>query len=80
MAVVYARITVSTDGSISGRVSAGELPPGEHEITIWVIAAPIRPSAGKPFTMADFPVHDVPWDGSISLRREDLYDDEGRLV
>jgi hypothetical protein len=80
MAVVYAHITVSPDGSISGRVSAGELPSGEHEVAILVTTAPIRPSAGKPFTMADFPVHDVPWDGSISLRREDLYDDEGQLV
>lgn len=28
--------------------------------------------------MKDFPIYDEPWDGSISLRREDLYDD-GRL-
>ena len=29
--------------------------------------------------MENFPVHNEPWDDSISLRWEDLYDDEGRL-
>jgi hypothetical protein len=37
------------------------------------------PPEGKPFTMENFPIHNIPWDDSISLRREDLYDDEGRL-
>ena len=36
------------------------------------------PRPGKPFTMEDFPVHDGPWDDSISLRREDMYGDDGR--
>jgi hypothetical protein len=31
----------------------------------------------KPFHLADLPLHDTPWDGSISLRREDLYGDDG---
>jgi hypothetical protein len=28
--------------------------------------------------VAELPTHDVPWDGSISLRREDMYGDDGR--
>jgi hypothetical protein len=28
--------------------------------------------------IAELPTHDVPWDGSISLRREDMYGDNGR--
>jgi hypothetical protein len=28
--------------------------------------------------MHDLPTHDTPWDGSISLRREDMYGDDGR--
>jgi len=33
---------------------------------------------GKPLSIADLPTLDLPWDGSISLRREDMYGDDGR--
>jgi len=66
------RLTVSPEGAIS---SITPLPVGEHAADVTVVT----PVAGRPFTMVDFPVHDEPWDASISLRREDLYDDEGRL-
>ncbi len=74
MTVITTRITVSPDGAIS---AATPLPAGEHEAAITLAEAPLR-RRGKPFTMADFPVHDGPWDDSISLRREDLYGDDGR--
>jgi transcriptional regulator with XRE-family HTH domain len=32
----------------------------------------------KRLRVADLPTHDVPWDGSISLRREDMYGGDGR--
>jgi hypothetical protein len=51
-----------------------ELPPGEHEA---VIAVASRPALNR-FRLADMPVHDTPWDGSISLGREDMYGDDGR--
>jgi transcriptional regulator with XRE-family HTH domain len=28
--------------------------------------------------IAGLPTHDLPWDGSISLHREDMYGDDGR--
>jgi hypothetical protein len=70
---VRARIMVNEDHSISGTVP-DEVPPGEHEIAITVATAP----PPKRFRVADLPVHDIPWDGSISLRRVDMYGDDGR--
>src|SRR5690349_21646154 len=48
------------------------VPPGEHVATITISTRPI-PEKWSP--VADLPVHDTPWDGSISLRREDMYGD-----
>lgn len=79
MTVINTRITVAPDGTISGRMIAGQLPPGEHDAAITVTTTASRPPKGTPFTMDGFPLHDMPWDGSVSLHREDLYDDEGRL-
>ena len=75
MTVITTRITVSPDGAVS---TATPLPAGEYEAAITAAPAP-PPWPGKPFTMESFPVHNEPWDDSIPLRREDLYDEEGRL-
>ncbi len=80
MTVITTRITVAEDGTISGRMPASQLPPGEHEATITLTTNTPRSPNGKPFTMENLRIHDTPWDGTISLRREDLYDDEGRLA
>lgn len=77
MTVIKTRVIVSEDHRISGIAPEG-LPPGEHEAVITVAHA-ASPKGGKPFTMEDFPIHDEPWDDAISLRREDMYDDDGRL-
>jgi hypothetical protein len=69
---IRTRIQVGPDHRISGTAPV-DVPPGEHEVTINV-ASP----GGKPFRLADLPLHDEPWDGSISLRREDIYGDDGR--
>jgi hypothetical protein len=73
MTVITTRLIVRPDGSIS---AAAPLPAGEHAATITVAESPQRP--GKPFTMEHFPMHDGPWDDSVSLRREDMYGDDGR--
>lgn len=79
MTIFTTRIIVGEDGSISGHMPVGQLPPGEHEAAITVTMTASMSPNGKPFTMDNFPMHDVPWDDNISLRREDLYDEEGRL-
>ena len=77
MTVITTRIKVAEDGSITGQAPAGQVAPGEHVATITLVDAPLR-RPGKPFTMKDFPIDDGPWDDSISLRREDMYGDDGR--
>jgi hypothetical protein len=69
---VRTRIQVGPDRQISG-VAPESVPPGTHEAII-AVAAPGR----KRLRLADFPTHDLPWDDSISLRREDMYGDDGR--
>lgn len=73
---IRTRIQVGPDHRISGTAPA-EVPPGESEVTISV-----SPPGGKPFRLADLPLHDAPGDtlrdGSLSLRREDMYGNDGR--
>ena len=80
MTEIKARIRVGPDHAISG-TAPDAVPPGEHEVAFTLVEPPrSEPQLpGKPFTMKDFPLHDEPWDDSISLRREDMYDDDGRL-
>jgi hypothetical protein len=74
MTDIRTRIQVGPDHRISGTAPAA-VPPGEHEVTINV-ARPQR--RGKRLSVAGLPTHDLPWDGSISLRREEMYGDDGR--
>jgi hypothetical protein len=67
--VITTRITVSPDGAIS---TAPPLPAGEYEVAITTATPKPRRS------VLDLPVHDGPWDDSVSLRREDMYGDDGR--
>ena len=71
MTVITTRLIVAPDGTISTRA---RLPAGEHAAVITV-----DESAPRRRSVLGLPVHHGPWDDSISLRREDLYDDEGRL-
>jgi hypothetical protein len=73
MNAMRSRIQVGADRRISGTTPA-EVSPGEYEATITVAVPPIA----KRFRLADLPIHDTPWDGSVSLRREDMYGDDGR--
>jgi hypothetical protein len=73
MPVVHARIRVDADGTISG-TAPPDVPPGEYDAPI-DIATP-KPQKRK---RLDLPLHDSgPWDDSVSLRREDIYGDDGR--
>ncbi|HUZ66009.1 MAG TPA: hypothetical protein VMU82_20075 [Acetobacteraceae bacterium] len=74
MSTIRMRIHIAADHTVSG-VAPAELPPGEHEVTVEPTAPHRR---GKPFRFEGFPVDDRPWDDSISLRREDMYGDDGR--
>ena len=71
---IRTRIQVGPDQMITG-IAPPDVPPGEHIATI-TISAP--PTPEKPCRVADLRVHDTPWIGRISLRREDMYGDDGR--
>lgn len=70
MPALNAHIYIAEDGSLTGRVPAGT-PAGEHDAVITIVRKPTR-------RIADLPAHLGPWDDSISLRREDMYGDDGR--
>lgn len=73
MGIITTRLVVGPDGSIASEIT---LPPGEYVASVQAASDAEQPR--KPFSMADFPVHHGPWDDSISLRREDMYGDDGR--
>jgi len=78
MSDIRARIRVDPDRTITG-IAPPDVPPGEHEITITIAPAPARQSAKKPFNVDDLPIVGLgPWPEGLSLRREDIYDDDGR--
>jgi hypothetical protein len=74
MTDIRTRIRVAPDHRISGTAPPA-VPPGEHEATITIARSVRRQKRAR---IADLPTHDIPWDGSISLRREDIYPDDGR--
>ena len=75
MTVITARITVSADGTIS---TATPIPAGEYTVST-VPDWPARQLPTLPFDVDDLPKHDFgPWPEGLSLRREDMYGDDGR--
>ena len=52
-----------------------DVTPGRHQVAV-VIDEPSRPTSK---TLEDFPTIDLgPWPDGLSLRREDMYGDDGR--
>ena len=75
---IRTRIHVGPDRRITG-TAPPDVPPGDHEATITVATPPVRPRPVKPFDVNELPTIDLgPWPVGISLRREDLYGDDGR--
>ena len=79
MTVITTTLRVAADGAVS---LADRLPAGEYTATIEVPAGhgrPARQLPTLPFDADALPVHDLgPWPEGLSLRREDLYGDDGR--
>ncbi len=69
-------LTVAADGSIS---SAESIPAGEYTATIERQDGLRQQLPKRPFDARDLPTLDLgPWPENLSLRREDLYGDDGR--
>ena len=77
MTVVTTRIIVAPDHTISG-TAPDSIPPGEH-IALIQAPGPARQLPTLPFDVDALPLRDLgPWPEGLSLRREDLYGDDGR--
>ena len=72
MAAIKVLVRIADDHSLSGMTPEG-VPAGEYEATITAAERLARP---KFFRVEDLPTRDLPWDGAVSLRREDLYGDD----
>jgi len=78
MTEIRTRVLVGSDHRISGTAPA-VVPAGEHEVTIIVALPATRQSASEPFDVDALPSHDLGvWPEGLSLRREDIYDEDGR--
>jgi hypothetical protein len=78
MAEIRISVLVGPDHSISG-IAPAAVPPGEYEVTITVAAALIRRHPSEPFDIDALPTRDLgPWPEGLSLRREEIYDEDGR--
>jgi len=76
MNVMTTSLTVGADGSIS---SAEPIPAGEYTATIERRDAGPRQLQTQPADLDWLPVRDLgPWPEGLSLRREDMYGDDGR--
>jgi hypothetical protein len=78
MKTIEATATVSPDGTLTVQVPPGvEVRPGEHWVVVVIEEA--STATPRPAPLDDFPVIDVgPWPEGLSLRREDMYGDDGR--
>jgi len=78
MTEIRTRVLVSQDHRISGTAPPA-VPPGEHEVTITVPSPLSQQRPDEPFDIDALPTHDLgPWPEGLSLRREDMYDEDGR--
>jgi hypothetical protein len=78
MAETRTRVLVGPDRRISGTAPANVLP-GEHEVTITLAPSPTRQRPSEPFDVDALPTDDLGrWPEGLSLRREELYDEDGR--
>jgi hypothetical protein len=78
MIAIDAKVIVTEDGKIAleGVNAPPQVTPGEHEAVIVIERHEARLKQRKPIT---FSAHDVgTWPENLSLRREDIYGDDGR--
>ncbi len=79
MRTIEATATIRSDRTLTVHVPP-DITPGEHHIVVIIDEQPTSPPPPcVPPLLEDFPVWDCgPWPVDWSLRREDLYDDDGR--
>ena len=75
MTTIETTIEVSEQGTATIQLPA-DLKPGTHRVLVTVLDGLERPATRSPLT---FSAHDVgPWPEGFTVRREDIYGDDGR--
>ena len=75
MRTIEANAVVTQDGQLVIQMPT-DLLPGEHRAVIVVDEQPLK---AAPRRQIELPVFDLgPWPENLSLRREDMYGDDGR--
>jgi hypothetical protein len=76
MKTIEATVEVGPDRCLSLQLP-DDVPPGTHRVVVQIIDVPFQ---GNPVDIAaNMPKWDPgPWPENLSLRREDLYGDDGR--
>lgn len=69
---------VSHDGTMRIEIQVpGDVQPGRHRAVLVLDERPATPQGTS--RLDDFPAHDFgPWPDGLSLRREDIYGEDGR--
>jgi hypothetical protein len=77
MKIIETTALSAPSGLMNLSVDAG-VAPGLHRVVLVIEEAPL-PEAPKSLNMEDWPVHDIgKWPEGFTVRREDLYGDDGR--
>ncbi len=76
MRTIETTATIAADGTLTAKLPP-DVAPGDHSVIIVIDNAEVRRTAVK--AKPPFPVIDIgPWPDDLSLRREDMYGDDGR--
>lgn len=77
MTAVIAHLHVDAAGRVTGQVTS-TVPPGDYTTRLEV-AQDTAGSGTEVSGQLDWPIHDSgPWPTGLTLRREDIYGDDGR--
>ena len=75
MRTIETTATITAEGTLTVQVPPN-IPPGPHRVVVWIDD---QPGLSEAHPLHDFPViHVGAWPADLSLRREDMYGDEGR--
>ncbi len=75
MRTVETTATVTAGGLLTAQVPP-DIPPGAHRVVVVIDEGRVEKKERPPL---NFPVDSYgPWPANLSLRREDMYDDDGR--
>lgn len=75
MKTIETTATVTDDNTLIVKVTP-DISPGEHRVVLVIDESPTAKQSRPPL---EFPVdHYGPWPSNLSLRREDMYGDDGR--